>query len=74
MRAPLLIACLTTLVLTLPGCLKSEEAVTLKADGSGTIEGTYVADLAKLRALLETARMFYADMLEAESGEGGCCS
>lgn len=60
-----IMACLT---LTLfGGCLESKETVVLKADGSGTISGSYVADLGKLRELIDMARMLFPQ--EAEGVE-----
>lgn len=47
-------------VLILPllaGCLEADEKVTLKADGSGTIRGTYVADMPKFKELIDMAKM-----------------
>lgn len=50
------------LVLPLGACLGSKDAVTLKADGSGTIKSTYVVDLKKAEELVETASLLFPNL------------
>jgi len=58
-------------VLFLGGCLESDEHVTLKKDGSGTIVATYVTDKAKLKVLLDTYKMMSPPQeSDAEMAEG----
>jgi len=45
------------LVLSLGGCLKSKDAITLNKDGSGTIVSSYVVELGKLRELMQMYAM-----------------
>ena len=52
-----LIALLSVCVALLGGCLESKESTTLTADGSGTITASYKTDKAKLRQLIEMAKM-----------------
>ncbi|MDJ0973400.1 MAG: hypothetical protein QNJ98_02995 [Planctomycetota bacterium] len=57
MRTPTLLLVLSLASLVLSGCLEADEKVTLKADGSGTIRGTYVADMPKFKELIDMAKM-----------------
>ena len=45
---------LALLVLPFAGCLKSDDSLTIRKDGSGTISSTYSVDLKNYRTLLMT--------------------
>lgn len=64
---PLALAAL--LVLLLPGCLRSERALVLRADGSGTFSQDTTVDVAKARAALEVQRRMQAAALPGNAGE-----
>ena len=63
MRTILPALALLALLPCLPACLQSSDAVTLEADGTGTIKSTYVIDLKKSRELVDTASLFMPDLV-----------
>jgi len=64
-RLPLLATFL--LLLPLAACVESKDAVTLKADGSGTIVSTYAVNLVKMRELID----MYSVLQGNEPGAAG---